>query len=195
MRVHHSATLDPSVDVVHDPDGLPRTSVTRTLIDLAEVLPAHRLRRALERAELLRVLDARALGAVPPGRRSRTLRAILAELAVREPALTRSEFEERFLELVARSGLPGPRVNARVAGLEVDFLWPEARLVAECDGAAAHLTPRAFERDRARDAALVVAGYRVVRFTWRRVAEEPVGVARDLRRLLGDAERPARRSR
>jgi len=88
------------------------------------------------------------------------------------------------LALVGRQGLPRPRVNARVAGFEVDFLWPAQRLVAETDGAAAHLTPTAFERDRRCDAALAVAGYGVLRFTWRQVVDEPSAVAAALRARL-----------
>ena len=85
--------------------------------------------------------------------------------------MTRSELEERFLDEVAGAGLPRPRVNARVEGLEVDFVWRDQRLIAETDGAATHLTPTAFEADRRRDATLVTAGWRVVRFTWRQVTD------------------------
>ena len=75
-------------------------------------------------------------------------------------------------------------MNQTLEGFEVDFLWPDQRLVVETDGAAAHLTPTAFERDRRRDAALQVAGFRVVRFTWRQITEEPHAVAAILRALL-----------
>ena len=119
-----------------------------------------------------------------PGRRTRGLEAILAELAVRDPHLTRSDLEVLFLALVDRLDLPRPRINVVVAGFEVDFLWRDERLVVETDGAATHLTRAAFERDRRRDAAHTVAGYRVVRFTWRRVVEEPRDVAATLRALL-----------
>jgi very-short-patch-repair endonuclease len=74
-------------------------------------------------------------------------------------------------------------VNAQVAGHEVDFLWPARRLVVETDGAATHLTPAAFEVDRRRDAALQLAGFRVVRFTWRQVTEEPGAISATLRAL------------
>ena len=105
-------------------------------------------------------------------------------MALDEPALTRSELEVRMLALVARAGLPRPAVNTIVEGLEVDFLWRAQRLIAETDGAAAHLTRSAFERDRRRDAALLVAGYRVVRFTWAQVTREPRAVGGTLRELL-----------
>ena len=69
-------------------------------------------------------------------------------------------------------------------GHEVDFLWTAEALIAETDGAAAHLTRSAFERDRRRDAELLIAGFRVVRFTWRQVCLEPHAVARTLKGLL-----------
>ena len=187
LRVHRGDTLDPLNDVVRQPDGLPVTTVARTLADLAQVLTAHQLERACHRAEILRALDAPAVEQLLdrlPGRRSKSLRRALAGLAAADPDVTRSELEERFLALVADAHLPRPQANVNVAGHEVDFLWPAARLVAETDGAAAHLTPTAFDEDRRRDAALQVAGYRVVRFTWRQVTRHPDGVAETLRALL-----------
>jgi very-short-patch-repair endonuclease len=71
-----------------------------------------------------------------------------------------------------------------VEGHEVDFYWPAAKLIVETDGAATHLTPTAFEHDRERDAQLTVAGYRVVRFTWRQLRDRPHTVARILKELL-----------
>jgi predicted transcriptional regulator of viral defense system len=48
----------------------------------------------------------------------------------------------------------------------VDMLWPSFRLIAEADGAEFHDRPEALFHDRARQNALVSAGYAVVRFTW-----------------------------
>jgi very-short-patch-repair endonuclease len=182
IRVHHSPSLAPA-DVADIGDGLAVTTVARTLVDLADVLTAHQLTRACHRAEHLRLLHAPSITPLT-GRRSRALTTALAELAVHAPHITRSELEERFLALLAAAALPRPRVNARVAGHEVDFLWPAERLVAETDGAATHLTTAAFEHDRRRDAALLLAGYRVVRFTWRQVTQEPWATAETLRALL-----------
>ena len=66
----------------------------------------------------------------------------------------------------------------------VDFLWRDRRLIVETDGRATHGTPLAFERDRARDGTLVLAGYRVVRFTYRQIVYEPEKVARTVLALL-----------
>jgi very-short-patch-repair endonuclease len=172
IRVHRSKTLDPLNDVVRDEDGLPRTSIARTLVDLADVLNDRQLKRVLERAETMRIADVKQL----PGRRRLPV--------THEPQLTRSELERRFRRLLRRHGLPQPSSNATVLGYEVDFLWADARLIAETDGRAAHLTPSAFEDDRRRDADLLAAGYRVVRFTWRQVTDEPLHVANTLQLLL-----------
>ena len=75
-------------------------------------------------------------------------------------------------------------------GFEVDFSWPDHRLIVETDGRAAHGDRAAFESDRRRDQQLVAAGWRVVRFTWRQVAREPRAVAEILRRLLGEIALP-----
>ena len=71
-------------------------------------------------------------------------------------------------------------MNVYVAGLEVDFLLTDRRLVVETDGFRYHRTRTAFERDRLRDQHLAVAGYRILRFTHRQIDEDPAAVARTL---------------
>jgi very-short-patch-repair endonuclease len=89
------------------------------------------------------------------------------------PSLTRSQAEERLLALIRAADLPPPETNVRIDGLEVDFLWRDARLIVEVDGFAFHSSRTAFERDRARDAVLAAAGYRVIRVTWRQIVNRP----------------------
>lgn len=189
IRVHRTTSLEPQ-DIT-DIDGLPLTTPIRTLIDLADQLTPHRLERVLHRAEILRLLDVNAIHArltALPGRRSRTLLKALSTLE-RGPDVTRSELEERFLALVTSYKLARPRVNATVAGSEVDFYWPDHDLIIETGGAATHLTPTAFEHDRARDAHLTALGHRVIRITWRQLTERPREVAQLLRRLVSRAGR------
>ena len=59
---------------------------------------------------------------------------------------------------------------------EVDFLRRAERLVVEVDGFACHSTRAAFERDRRRDAVPQAAGYRVIRFTYMQIVNEPATV-------------------
>jgi very-short-patch-repair endonuclease len=100
-------------------------------------------------------------------------------------ALTRSEAESRFLDLVRQARLPEPSANHRVEGMEVDFYWRRARLVVEVDGFAFHGSVRAFEADRRRDARLVAAGLRVLRVTWRQLTGEPLAVIARVAMVLG----------
>jgi very-short-patch-repair endonuclease len=89
------------------------------------------------------------------------------------PGVTRSEAEERFLELIRKSKLGNPMTNAELAGYRVDFLWRHERLVIEVDGHAFHSSRARFESDRMRDAVLVAAGMRVMRVTWQQIVHEP----------------------
>ncbi len=164
--------------------GVPVTSVARTLVDLAAVVDARRLKRAVHQAEILRHLDVDAVVAVIDRSRGRRGTGALRRLLAVPAPPARSELEARFLELCEAAHLPPPAVNTRIADHEVDFVWIRERLIAETDGVATHLTRHAFEQDRRRDVALARAGFQVVRFTWRRLVDETDGVANDLRELL-----------
>ena len=168
IRVHESP-IAPDERTIRD--GIPVTTVARTLLDLAALLEPHQLNRALERAEALRLSDRTPLGAVVQRHRRRpgvaAVKAALSE-GIR-PALTKSELERRFLTFLERAGLPLPRTNVwlELAGdwLEVDCVWPERRLIVELDSRAHHQTTAAFERDRRRDRRAQASGWRTVRVT------------------------------
>lgn len=117
-------------------------------------------------------------GAVDSGTLARAIQEAQTRRLVPKPrdGYTRSEAERRLLRLIDDAHLPRPRTNAFAAGHEVDTLWPEHRLIAEVDGFAFHHTRAAFEHDRARDADLILAGYTVLRITWRQLTEEPHAV-------------------
>ena len=169
VRLHGTARLVPNEVTVRS--GVPVTTVSRTLADLAAVLGHRDLERTFERAEALQVLD------TPSVLESVRFRpgapAVRRILDAWEPVATRSELEVALLRLVVNSGLPRPAVNARVGEFEVDLLWREARLAVEADSIGFHLTRAAMERDRRRDAVLARDGYRVLRFTHRQVSRRP----------------------
>lgn len=173
--------------------GIPVTSVARTLFDLAEVIDKHRLERAFEEADRLRLLEMRAVEDVCArghGRRAlRPVRRLIEE--ARAPIWTRSDLEERFQALCRDHNLPPGHTNVSVLGNEADAYWPEAKLVIEVDSWSCHSHRAAFEHDRARDAAMQAAGYRVIRVTHRRLEREPEKVAAEIRRMLVAASRPA----
>ena len=93
--------------------------------------------------------------------------------------------ENRFLALCYDHGIPRPRVNSHVEGEEVDFVWPDRRLVVEVDGYRYHRAPSRFESDRERDVVLALAGWQVMRFTWTQLTERPAWVARAVSARLG----------
>jgi very-short-patch-repair endonuclease len=168
------------------------TTPARTLLDLAGMLTPSPLERAVEQALVLRLFDLGALHAVLGAHPTRAGAAALARIVAHiddEPSLTRSEAEAVFLELCAAHAIERPAVNPRIESLTVDFAWRAQRVVVEIDGHRYHDTRAAFERDRARDARLTVAGYRVVRFTYRQLVRESATVARVLLALLGQGSR------
>jgi uncharacterized protein DUF559 len=165
--------------------GMPITTPARTVLDLAPRLSGRRLEQLLDRGEVSRILDLRDLRralADHPGRAGTPLlRQILEAYA---PTVTRSELEDDFLELCDAHDIARPMLNTMVAGHEVDAFWPAAKLVVELDGYAFHRSPEAFERDRARDVALAIAGLRVIRLTWRVINREEAATAQAIGRLL-----------
>jgi very-short-patch-repair endonuclease len=169
VRVHRCASLNAAVHC-----GLRLTPPARTLHDLAPHLPQHDLDRAVEEAMIRGLTTIDELNTRPALRRA----------TITGPRLTRSEAERRLLRLIQDARLERPATNVRVNGWEVDAFWPRHRLVVEVDGYAYHGNRAAFERDRRKDAALTAAGYRVVRITWRQIADEPHRTVALLARLL-----------
>jgi very-short-patch-repair endonuclease len=188
IAVHHATHLHP-LDVT-TLRGIPVTSVARTIVDLASVVPQHGLAKAVNEAERQQTFDLTAVEDALARTRTRNgtghakLRAILAEAAAHCLHLTRSELEDRFLALVERHGLPRPKTNVWIGPHEVDALWPTHRLAVELDGWSSHHTRRAFQRDRTKANALQAKGLRVLRYTYADIARRPAEVAGELRGFL-----------
>ncbi len=175
-------------------DGLPVTSLSRTLLDLAVALDRHELEKAVNEAEVLRLTDVISIPELlrrhPRRRGAALIRSVLAD-GERARGVTKRELEGRFKEFVVAMALPRPRFNADLAVggrfFEVDCLWARERLVVELDGHSTHGTRRAFERDRERDRILMLDGWRITRVTWRALHDRPGDLAADLRALLAIA--------
>ena len=179
--VHQSRRLAPEDRAVRD--GIPVTSAVRTLVDLADVLRPKAFERALAQADVRGLVTGEQLRELPArahGRRGAHQLARIFSVAL----LTRSELEELFLAVIEPRGIPQPLVNRRVHGYEVDCHWPAARLVVELDGYAFHRTRYSFEADRERDAALLAAGWRVMRITARKLTERPGQAAKQVELAL-----------
>lgn len=71
----------------------------------------------------------------------------------------------------------------------VDLAFRTERLAVEIDGRLHHDTAEAFESDRIRQNALVIAGWDVLRFTWTRLVTEPRAFVDEVRRALARSRR------
>jgi very-short-patch-repair endonuclease len=158
IQVHQANRLDTTIH-----HGLPITTPTQTIAQLAPRDAA----RARDEALLLGLIDRTDDDHAEP---------------------TRSALERALLPALDAAGLPRPRVNGRVLGHEVDFHWPEHRVIVETDGWRVHGRRRAFESDRARDAQLHAAGWIVLRFTWRQVIRETLLVTVRIAQVLALCE-------
>lgn len=184
LVVHRATALEPGD--VELREGLAVTASARTLIDLANRLSPTELERTVARAIRAQLLTMDELEAAIDryaGHRGVVALRALAELEG-GPALTRSEAEARFLELLRGSGLPPPRANHRLGRWECDFLWPRERVVVEIDGFEFHRGHQRFERDRAKDRWLMSKGFLVLRFTWRQLNDRPLPTIVALARTL-----------
>ena len=180
-------------------DGIPVISVARTILDLAATHDEDRLRGIFEEADRLRILhlaDLRRACERCVGRRGVGRARRLAEEAIAAENDPASFLEDLFFTFCRKQRLPVPLTNVHLLGCEVDALWEAARLIVELDGWGSHRHRAAFERDRIRDADHAVAGYKVIRVTYRRLKSEPRLVAAQLRALLRppDGRRPSSRT-
>jgi very-short-patch-repair endonuclease len=182
----HRTLLGPEDVVVID--GLPRTTVARTLVDLAGVLDLRQMEKAIREAEFHKVIHMPELDRLLDtgrGRKgTRMLRTALDRVATRPDEPTESALEDRFLdEVVERHGLPRPRCQFVLLGYRLDFFWPDHGLIVEVDGGG-HARRSAMQADRTRDNLLMESGYRVRRFTWDDVAGRAEWVADRVRAAL-----------
>ena len=174
-------------------DSIPVTTVPRTILDLAAVASRRQLEQALNEMEVQGLTDRLSvpdlLARYPRRRGSVVLRTLLNEGA-ESRGVTKNDFEERFVSLLDSHRLPRPLFNADVSVggrfFSVDCLWRKEHLIVELDGRAVHGTRRAFEADRERDRQLMLAGWRVMRITWRQLCDQNAAIAADVRKALGN---------
>jgi hypothetical protein len=187
IALHCARTLTAADRSFHE--GVPVTSVARTLLDYAAMVQLDRLEKGIERAEELERFDlravdemlARTVGHPGHGRLRRGLELY------RPAPFSRSGLEIRFLGLVEQAELPKPVTGFNELGYELDAYWPRERLVVELDVYETHGSPAAFERDRLRQEDLLLAGIRMTRVTGPRLKREPAVVIERVRRLLAQA--------
>ena len=169
--------------------GIPVTSVARTVVDLAAVLPEEALARACHEAGVRYGLTPNAVVAVL-ARRPRTEGAQkLRRIVEGKVPVTLSTLEKRFLTLLRERGRPLPITNRPSGGRRVDCRWPEFRLTVELDSNTFHNTRHAWEQDRRREREARARGDEFRRYTYGDVFEHPRLMLAELDTLL-TAKRP-----
>lgn len=194
----HFAVLP--ADEVTERDGIPVTTVPRTLFDMAADHPVDVVEHGLRESERLRLYDTLSLkhllARYPRRKGSRTVRECLRRRRELPTGVSRKELEARFVPFLDRFGLPRPRLNAWIIigphRYQVDCLWPAQRVTVELDGYETHGTWSAFQSDRDRDRRLLAAGYCGPRITWHHLDEIPEEIAADLAALLAAESLPRR---
>lgn len=185
LRMHRPRTLRQNEKTIKD--GIPVTTPARTILDLAARLDGRPLERLLDQAEIERLTDVPSLVAMARAHAGhRGANKLLATLQDHEPgtSVTKSVLEEAFFALCRDAGLPRPKVNHEVEGLEADFVFAAQRVLVETDSWRHHKSRDSFERDRRRDAIHAAAGWRTLRFTYRQITDDPATVARALEAAL-----------
>jgi hypothetical protein len=173
--------------------NIPVTTISRTMLDLAEVLRPDQLERVFDQAEAEEVLDFGALQEQMAHNPSRVgaarLRSILADYDIDRGAVW-SEFERKFRAELRRLDLPQPVANEFIvlddggSAIRPDFQWPEHRLVLEADSWKWHRSRGAFERNTRNDQRLTLAGWQVIRVTYRQLRDERDRIVRTIVGLL-----------
>jgi predicted transcriptional regulator of viral defense system len=193
VAAHRDGSLQP-IDKT-ELHGIPCTSLARTLLDHAGIVPEWELRRAVAQAEVLGVFDRDEVRSVlRRGHRRRGVARFRFVVDSLHPQTkrTRGDLERLFLAMCIRANLPQPEVNVwlDVPGgkpLQADFLWRGARLIVEADSRKFHDTASAFEYDRKREQRFQAAAWRLSRCTWSQIEREPRRLAATIRSLLGQA--------
>lgn len=194
IDLHITCTLDPA-DITTI-DGIPVTTASRTLVDLAGMVAKDHIAKALREADRMQLLDVGGIEGVITrtrtrrGRGHRAMREALQQYATIAPHDTRSPLEDDLLRLIHGAALPLPQTNAPLCGFVVDALWPTQRLVVELDGLGSHLTRHAFQADRERDRALTRAGYKVLRYTYADLTRYAERTLAELRAFISTGARP-----
>jgi predicted transcriptional regulator of viral defense system/very-short-patch-repair endonuclease len=168
-------------------DGIPVTSLARTILDLAVDSRPRTVGRFIRQADDDKNFDLRAMEDLldrTKGHRGQAKVRAALEIYDETPAFTRSDLEKRFHEVVIAARLPAPSMNCFVAGFEIDAYWAEARFGVELDIFGTHGSRLSFEEDRERDDELLLAGIETTRVTGPRLAREPNAVIESVRRHL-----------
>ncbi len=172
--------------------GIPCTTPSRTIIDVAGIAGPKLLAGTVEQAAVLEILNVPEIdGILLESRRrgEKRLNRTLEPWRRYSPRVrVRSRMEAKMLPLLTHHNLPIPECNVRLRigqeTFEVDFLWRKQRVAVETDGGRFHRNPAALARDGHRNRVLARAGYRAPRIGWDELRDEPDQVIAEIRHFL-----------
>lgn len=174
-------------------DGIPVTSIARTLLDLTAVVSPRRAERAVDNALARRMVTLPALHRVLDDCSARGRRKLATFRELMEQRSTgyvapESELEASFLELVRVHCLPDPERQVDLGDSDgwvgrVDFRFP-GKVIVEVDGYKGHSQLLDGRADQARDRRLAAADWRVLRFGWTDVTVDDTRVAAQIREAI-----------
>jgi hypothetical protein len=178
-------------------DGVPVTSVPRTLFDLAATVPWKRFERAANNALAMKLVGRADLRAIldelaKRGRPGTTAFRMLVDKLEHTSGVPESGLESDLFEIAEAAGLPAPELQVSLGDEDgfiarVDALWRRQRVILEADGDRFHTAPLDVEADRARDERLTRAGYRVLRIPEGDIRRRKQAVAARLRSAFRQA--------
>lgn len=188
--VHRTRRLLPAADV----DGIPATSVERTLLDLAGILPDRvlekvvmsALRKELTTADLIALTLAEQGGRGVKG--TKRIRRVLESV---DEGLTGSVAEVEAVQIIRTAPVTPPVRQHRIrlpngANAYPDFCWPPPMKIVEVDGYGAHSTPEQLRDDLLRQNMLMDLGWEIRRFSVDRIRNEPELVRREIIEFVND---------
>lgn len=193
LSLLHQSSLLPEEHVLAV-DGIPCTTLARTVFDLARTEPRARVARAVTTAIRRLGLSIGGLEAVVAllGKRGRggttVMRELLDDLQADAYVPTESELEDLVVAVLTAAGveLPDGQVTVGVDAVigRVDFVYRSAKVVVEAQSRTFHAGWEAQQADMARRAELAAAGYLVIEVTWWQLVHEPEVFVRRLERAL-----------
>lgn len=195
--VHRSSTLRPCD--VEKVDGIPCTTVARTIFDLSEILKPRPLERVLDEADGLEVLDMIAIDEqiAHNAARKKAVGRLTMVLANHRVGSTRTDgpIGEHFLAVIRRGGLPDPETQFWIdfgdgePMIRADFAYPDVKVILETDGGW-HRTRRRIDSDKRRDQRAARAGWLTLRFTWAQTHHEPWRIIETIAAVRQSRRRP-----
>jgi hypothetical protein len=175
-------------------DGIPCTSLVRTLIDLPAVAWETRCGQALDHArrhdrQLFDRVLTRHLEVARKGRTGTVmLRALLDRRGLGDQ-LTDTGFEAKALHALTEARLPEPVPQFQVRDSDfvayIDIAWPEQMVGLECDSLAYHYGELSHQGDRTRRRRLTALGWDIYEYTYQDVTKRAHVMVREMAVALG----------